>query len=398
LSQPVAKQIDAIQASMMPFAEVMFNPAVAKARAHPDASDFMAGNPQELALPAFVDAMQRWAVPADKDWYGYKMADHGACRAAAGSLGRETGMTFDPEDILLQRGAHGGLATSLKVVVDPGDEVIYISPPWFFYEALIIAAGATPVRVNALAPDFDLPVELIAAAITPRTRAVIVNTPNNPTGRIYPPGSLQALATVLREASARNDREVYIVSDEAYSRILFSGAMFHTPARYYPHTFMIHTYSKSALAPGQRLGYVALPPEMPNRPQLRFAFMAAAFGTGTGMPDAIMQYALAEIDAMSIDLAQLQRKRDRMVSALSEMGYEVNEPEGTFYILGRSPQPDAKAFAFELAEENVILLPGDAFEMPGYFRISLTATDAMIDRSLPAFARAIERTRAVAKA
>jgi aspartate aminotransferase len=215
---------------------------------------------------------------------------------------------------------------------------------------------------------------------------VLINTPHNPTGRIFSEDTLAALASVLEDASARNGRPIYLISDEAYSRILFDGNRMITPAAFYPRSLLIHTYSKSTLAPGQRLGYVALPPGMPGRAQMQQAFMVAAFSTGNMLPDAIMQYALPEIDIMSIDLQQLQRKRDRLVEALSEMGYEVHSPQATFYLLPKAPIEDDMRFARALAAQKVLVLPGVAVDMPGYFRISLTATDAMIDRALPVFA------------
>ncbi|TMB99699.1 MAG: aminotransferase class I/II-fold pyridoxal phosphate-dependent enzyme, partial [Chloroflexi bacterium] len=233
---------------------------------------------------------------------------------------------------------------------------------------------------------FDLDVDAVANAITPRTRAVLINTPHNPTGRIFGEDVLRALASVLEGASARNSRPIYLISDEAYSRILFDGNRMITPGAFYPRSLLIHTYSKSSLAPGQRLGYVALPPEIPGRDQLRQAFMVEGFSTGNMLPDAIMQYALPEIDAMSIDLDHLQRKRDRMVNALREMGYEVHPPQATFYLLPKAPIEDDMLFARALAAQKVLVLPGAAVDMPGYFRISLTATDAMIDRALPVFA------------
>ncbi len=270
--------------------------------------------------------------------------------------------------------------------MDPGDEVIFISPPWFFYEALILGARGKPVKVHVKPRGFDLDVDAIAAAITPRTRALLINTPHNPTGRIFGADTLAALASVLEDASARNGRPIYLISDEAYSRILFDGNRMITPGAFYPRSLLIHTYSKSTLAPGQRLGYVALPPGIPGRDQLREAFMVAGFSTGNMLPDAIMQYALPEIDAMSIDLDHLQRKRDRMVDALREMGYEVHSPEATFYLLPKAPIEDDVLFARTLAAQKVLVLPGVAVDMAGYFRISLTATDAMIDRALPVFA------------
>jgi aspartate aminotransferase len=388
LSQPVSRRIGALLPTMSAFYAAVTNPALNAARRRADVCDFFAGNPQEMPLPEYVTTLHRWIEPQDKDWFGYKLADRRAQEAAATSLSAELGMEFSADDILLSRGASGALMACLEMVVDEGDEVLFISPPWFFYESMIMRFGGVPVRVKAESPEFDLPLEAVRAALSPKTRAILVNTPNNPTGRVYRPDALEALATILEDASAAAGRAVYLLSDEAYSRILFDGNRFHSPGRYYPRSLLIHTYSKSALAPGQRLGYAAIAPGMPDVEELRMAHMAVGLSS---LPDAVMQYALPEIDAMSIDLAHLQRKRDRVVEALTEQGYEVNLPESTFYVLGRSPVADDIAFAETLAADGVVVLPGSAFEMPGYFRISLTATDAMIDRALPHFARAIEK-------
>ncbi len=371
---------------MRGFLAAMMDPEMGRHAADPAASNFIAGNPQELALPQYVRTLQHWAEPKDKDWFGYKMPHRPALAAAAEGLRKELGLSLGADDIVLTRGAHGGLAAALNVVVDPGDEVIFVSPPWFFYEALILGARGTPVKVRVKPRGFDLDVDAIAAAITRRTRAVLINTPHNPTGRIFGEDTLRALASVLEDASARNGRPIYLISDEAYSRILFDGNRMITPGAFYSRSLLIHTYSKSALAPGQRLGYVALAPGIPGREQLRQAFMVDGFATGNMLPDAIMQYALAEIDTMSIDLDHLQRKRDRMVEALREMGYEMHTPEATFYLLPKAPIEDDMLFARALAAQKVLVLPGVAVDMPGYFRISLTATDAMIDRALPVFA------------
>jgi aspartate aminotransferase len=361
--------------------------------ADPQTCDFLAGNPQEVASPEYVAILQRWAVPRDKDWFAYKMPDPTAQAAAAEGLSEELGLAFDPQDILLARGAHGGLANALGAIVEPGDEVIFVSPPWFFYEALIVGAGATPVRVRVDPTTFDLDLDAIEGALTARTRAVIINTPHNPTGKIFPPAALERLAMILESASRRNGRPIYLVSDESYSRIVFDGRRFHTPAHFYPYTLLVHTYSKTALAPGQRLGFVALSPRMPDRSSLRLAFLAVGMALGNGLPDAIMQYALPDIERLEVNLEHLQRKRDRLLDALRGQGYQVHTPEGTFYLLPRCPVPDDDAFAQRLARDKVVVLPGRAVEMPGYLRLSLTATDAMIERALPVFAAAIREAR-----
>ena len=261
---------------------------------------------------------------------------------------------------------------------------------------MIIAAGATPVKVKIDEHNFDLDLDAIEKALSQRTRAIIINTPHNPTGKIYQPETLRRLAAVLTRAADRNGRSIYLLSDEAYNRILFDDRVFASPSLFYPHTFVVETYSKSALAPGQRLGYVALPPSMPDREHVRAALLMVVLAHGFLFPDAVMQYALPDIDALCIDLEALQRKRDRMVKALREQGFSPHVPEATFYLLPRSPLSDDLAFSELLAQRDVFVLPGMAVEMPGFFRISLTASDEMIDFALPRFAKAIEEATAKA--
>lgn len=355
----------------------------------PQACDFLAGNPEQPALPGYVETLQKWAVPGHRRWFAYGLSDSRARGAAAAALGQELGLAFEPDDILLTRGAHGALALALRMVVEPGDEVVFVSPPWFFYEAMILGAAGTPVRVRVEPTTFDLDVDAIASALTPRTRVVLINTPNNPTGRIYPPATLERLADALRRHAGSSGRPVYLLSDESYSKVRFDGHRMVSPASFYDRTLVVHTYSKSALAPAQRLGYLALPPSLPDRARLRQMAMVAALATGNSTPDAIMQYALPDIERIMLDLDRLQHRRDRMLGALRSMGYDVHTPEGTFYLLPRCPGPDDWAFARTLARAKVLVLPGQVVELPGYFRISLTGTDDMVERSLPIFERAI---------
>src|SRR5581483_1862898 len=240
-----------------------------------DSADFVAGNPQDMVLPEFVDAIRRWAIPQSPDWYAYKFNEPYAQAAAAEGLRRRRGIAFEDPDITMTDGGFAGLMLAIRTVTDPGDEVIFLSPPWFFYEAIIIAAGATPVRVRITAGTWDLDLDAIESAITERTSAIIVNSPNNPTGRIYPPEQLDALAGILARASERNGRPIYLVSDEAYSRIVYDDREFRSPTEFHPYSFLVYTYGKQLLTPGQRLGYIALPPTMPDREQMRQALMVA---------------------------------------------------------------------------------------------------------------------------
>ena len=355
---------------------------------HPDACDFIAGNPQELAMPEYVAAVQAAIVPTSPAYFQYGPPPRRSVERAAEALGGRLGLRLQPDDVFLTRGAASGLSTAMSTILDPGDEVIFLSPPWFFYETMILAKGATPVRVPLTRPGFDIDVAAVEATITARTRAIIVNTPNNPTGRIYTEDNLRALAEVLTGASTRNGRVIYILSDEAYARVLFDGRSLVTPGLSYPATFIIHTFSKTLLAPSQRLGYMALAPGMPEVEAVRMHLWRNSMLTG-GFPDTGMAQALPALEDMIIDMPAIERRRDRLVDALSEMGYELDSPEGAFYLLVHSPIPDSAEFCARLAAERVYALAGEAFEMPGWFRLSLTATDAMVNRAMPVFADAI---------
>jgi aspartate aminotransferase len=357
--------------------------------AHPEACDFLAGNPQELATPAYIEAVQRAVVPDSPSYYSYGPPWQPAVRAVTTALAERLGLELEPKDVFLTRGASSGLATVLRAIIDPGDEVVMMSPPWFFYEAMVLGESAEPVKVQLAGDSFDLDPDAIGRAITPLTRAVIINTPHNPSGRIYPEDQLRELAAILEGASARIDRRIYLLSDEAYARILFDGRRMITPALFYPATFMLHSYSKTLLAPSQRAGYMAMPPTMPDREQLRVALIAASMGGGA-MPDTVMQRAMPELEKLMINVPALERRRDRTVSELRRLGYSVASPEAGFYLFPMSPIPDSTEFCDWLADRRVYTLPGEAFERPGYWRLSLTATDAMVDRALPILAEAIQ--------
>lgn len=361
--------------------------------------DFMFGNPHDMPLPGFVDALRRHIEPLNKDWYAYKFSEREATEPVAASLARRTGLAWDPDDVVMTNGALAAIPVTLRAIVEPGDEVVFLAPPYFFYEMFVRSVDGEGCRVALQEPDFRLDEAAIAsveAAITPRTRAVILNSPTNPTGRVYDADELRGLASALERASARLGRPVWLISDEAYNRIVFDGRHFHSPSEFYAHTFVIYTYGKTLLAPGQRLGYIALPPTMPlpERQQLRDDLFMSQVATGWALPNALLQHAMADIEPLSIDIEALQRRRDRLVPALREMGYEAILPEGTFYVMVRSPIEDDARYADLLADEELFVMPGWVVELPGWFRLSLTANDAMIERGLPIF----ERVRAAALA
>jgi aspartate aminotransferase len=358
-----------------------------------DLCDFLAGNPQEGALQAYEEALHRWSDARRRDWYAYKTSEPEAQAVVAASLREYLGIPFEPQDVALTNASIAALGVTLRTICEPGDEVITISPPHFLYKALIIAAGATTVPVSIDWSTLDLDLDAIERAITPKTRAIIVNSPHNPTGKIFPPETLERLAAILTKASEEN-QAIYLISDEAYNRILFDDRTFTSPVGFYPRSFLVYSYGKILLAPGQRIGFVAMSPEMPDREELRGGLITAQIITGFAFPNALLQHALVDLDPLTIDVKHVQAKRDRMVDALRDMGYELHIPESTFYLLPKSPIADDDEFCRWLAEDGVVAMPGSFLEVPGHFRLSLTATDDMIDRALPVFAKAIQRARA----
>jgi aspartate aminotransferase len=382
-----------LQEAMSSFMSFFNSEVFMQASVDPEACNFMLGNPHDMPLQGFVDALARSIVPQNKDWFAYKMNEDIPRKVLAKNLSQTRGLSFQPEDIFMTTGAFGALAVSLNATIDPGDEVIFITPPWFFYETLILAAGGKPVRVKINPESFDLDLAAIEAAITTSTRAIIVNSPNNPTGKIYPASTLEGLSELLTDASQRNQRPLYLISDESYCRIVYDGRDFLSPTNYYPNSFLVYTYGKTLLTPGQRLGYLALPPGMTDVDAMREAIFASQFATAYAIPNALLQHSLPDLEKLSVDVEQLQERRDRLVGELRQIGYDIHTPEGTFYLMPRSPMPDDRKFTRLLAEQHIYCLPGSVCEMPGYFRISVTANDDMIERSLPGFARAMEMAK-----
>lgn len=351
----------------------------------PGVMDLTFGNPHEMPLPGLVDALRAQVEPRSEQWFAYKTNEDAPRTAIAAGLSAELGLPFEPEDVALTQGAFGAIDLATHLLADVGDEVIVPVPGWFCYPPMLEIAGLTPVPVPLTDGTFDLDVDAIARAITSRTRIVVVNSPANPTGRVYPREQLTALGDVLTAASDRLGRRIWILSDEPYRRIRFDGVGFTSPAVVYPWTVIDYSYGKVLLAPGQRLGYLALGAGIPadDRQALRDAMVPAQLAIGWGFPDAVMQYAVPALEDVSIDVAELQRRRDRLHGGLAEAGYRVTRPEGTFYLWAEAPGHDGDGLTARLAERDVLVMPGRLFDRPGHFRMSLTATMETIERALP---------------
>lgn len=383
----VSTRVRAADAAFAAVKEFYFSSRYGERRFEPGVSDFTFGNPHEMPLPGIVSAIRERAEPHDKNWFAYKTSEEEPRAFLAEHVGHELGLDFEPEDIALTAGAFAAITVAFHQVLDAGDEAIISEPAWFCYEPMLLAAAAVPRKIALKAPSFDLDLAAIDAAIGPKTRLVIVNTPHNPTGRIYSEEAIRELADLLERASARIGHRIYLLSDEPYRRLRFDGRSFASAAAIYPWTLISYSYGKVLLAPGQRLGYLAISPLMPaaDRQALRDSMFAAQMSLGWCFPNAVMQYAVPDLEALSIDQAALARRRDTLMSVFQEAGYEFLSPEGTFYLWSKWPEGDPERLWNALADRDVFVLPGSIMNTPDYFRISLTASDEMVERALPAF-------------
>jgi aspartate aminotransferase len=384
---PISSRISAADAAFTDVKHFYSSSRYSERRLDPGICDFTFGNPHEMPLPGLVAAIREHAQPRDKNWFAYKSSEVEPQAFVADRVGRELGLAFEPTDIALTTGAFAAIMVAVHHILDPGDEAIFSEPAWFCYAPLLFAAAAVPRKVALKGPAFDLDLDAIDAAIGPRTRLLIVNTPHNPTGRIYSRETLEHLADLLERATARIGHRIYLLSDEPYRRLRFDGRGFVSPAAVYPWTLISYSYGKVLLAPGQRLGYLAISPLMPNVDRRAFSesMLTAQMALGWCFPNAVMQYAIPDVETLSIDQAALARRRDRLMRVLGESGYAPLRPEGTFYLWSKWPEGNPRQQWNDLADRNVFVLPGSLTNAPGYFRVSLTASDEMVERALPAF-------------
>jgi len=347
--------------------------------------DFSLGNPDVEPPPAVLEALQRAVTDNRAGSHGY-MPNPGypAVReAVAAKLCRETGLEFTAEDVFMTVGSAGACNVILKSILDPGDEVIVLQPSFSEYQFYIANHGGTMVSVEtdeSFLPDVDR----IRAAITTRTRAIILNTPNNPTGRVYPESILRDLQTML----ARVDHPITVISDEPYKAFVYDGQRQPEVASLIANTAICNSWSKSLGLPGERIGYLALSPQLAGAADLRRACAFANRILGFINAPAIWQWVMLESLDATVDAAPYEHKRNVLCDALEAIGYEVRRPEGSFYVFLKTPISDDIAFARLLADEGVLAVPGTGFGRAGYIRLSLTIPLERIEKSVGGFQRA----------
>ncbi|MFZ0240962.1 MAG: pyridoxal phosphate-dependent aminotransferase [Desulfobacterales bacterium] len=356
--------------------------------------DFSLGNPNLDPPEVFKNALATVMSETGPMSHGY-MPNAGyphVRRAVADYLSREHGEAFTEEDVLMTCGAAGALNMILKAILDAGDEVITPAPFFVEYKFYAPNHGGT-LKTVATRPDFTLDLDLLAAAVTPKTKAVLINSPNNPTGQIYPAESLRTLGDLLTEKSRDFGRTIYLISDEPYRKVVYDGARVPSIFTAYPESILATSYSKDLSIPGERIGYAAVNPRAAFRRDLTGAMALTNRILGFVNAPALMQRAVALVQGASVDISAYARKRALLCDGLADCGYSFVRPPGAFYLFPQTPIPDDVAFVKALQEELILAVPGSGFGGPGHFRLSYCVDDDTIVKSLPGFGIAMGKYR-----
>jgi aspartate aminotransferase len=351
--------------------------------------DFSLGNPDVPPPPEFKKVLKEM-VNSDALNHGYTPnPGHPHVRkAVAEYLSGEHGVELTADLILMTVGAAGALNAVIGALVNPGEEILVPSPYFLGYDHYAFMAGAVlktaPTDIN-----FHLDLAAIEAAITDKTRVMLINSPNNPTGAVYSATELVNLGVVLQRTSQKFGRRIYLVSDEPYRKIIYDGSV---PSVFqaYPHTIVVSSYSKELSLAGERIGYLAVHPEAEDAGLVSSAAIVINTMLCVNAPN-MLQLAVAQLQGITVDVSIYKRRRDILSKVLADAGYEFNIPQGAFYLFPKSPMPDDVKFLSILKDELILAAPGVAFGAPGYFRLSYAVPDTTIAGSFEGFKRARER-------
>ncbi len=356
--------------------------------------DFSLGNPNLQPPQSFYKALREIASAEEPGAHGY-MPNIGyphVRKAVADFLSKDHGVALTADEVIMTCGAAGALNVIFKTILDPGDEVLCPAPYFVEYNSYVDNHGGLLKTVQSK-PDFTLDIDAMAAAISPNTKAVLINSPNNPTGQIYSEQSLRSLGRMLEEKGKSYNRTIYLLSDEPYRKIVYDGATVPSIFASYRESIIATSYSKDISIPGERIGYIAVNPNATHKPALLGGMALSNRILGFVNAPALMQKVVAAVQGSCADISEYARKRELLCNGLGESGYEFVKPPGAFYLFPKSPIADDVKFVQALQEELILTVPGSGFGGPGHFRIAFCVDDKTIINALPGFTRVMRKFR-----
>ena len=355
--------------------------------------DLSLGNPVLEPPQEFHDELRRLANAPISGMHRY-MPNPGYMetrQAVAASLKKDSGLDFTGADVIMSCGAAAAANVVLKTILNEGDEVIILAP--YFWEYLYYIDNHGGVAVVAPCDDqFQIDLPEIEAVITPKTRAIMINSPNNPSGAVYSEENIKGLAALLERKQAEHSTEIFIISDEPYKRIIFGGMTFPQVLPHYDNSVVVTSHAKDLALPGERIGYMAVNPNYKDKEELSSGLAFCNRTLGFVNAPALMQHIVRNLQDVSVDAEYYEKKRDYLCQNMWDLGYDVVQPQGAFYLYPKAPIDDDVVFCRTLLNSNVLVVPGRGFGTPGYFRISYCVEDWVLEGAVKGFAEALANT------
>lgn len=358
--------------------------------------NYSLGNPSVPAPQAFTDEMLRLLQsesPMALHGYSPTLGIQSVRQAVADSLKARFGVPYEAKHIFMTSGAAGAVAHAARAVTQPGDVMLTFAPFFPEYMPYIRGAGVELQVVPASIEDFQIRFDAFEEMLTPKVTSVLVNTPNNPSGVVYTTATLQKLAAILRAKSAEYGHPIYLISDEPYREIQFTGVDGPFVASQYEHTLTCYSFSKSLSLPGERIGYVAVNPAAEGAEVIADMCGQISRETGHNCPPSIIQLAVSKVLDKTSDLSVYETNMNLLYNELTALGFRCVKPGGTFYIFPQALEPDAVAFCERAKKFDLVLVPSNNFGVPGHFRMAYCVETEMVERSLPALRKLAESYR-----
>ncbi|MDR2889068.1 MAG: pyridoxal phosphate-dependent aminotransferase [Lachnospiraceae bacterium] len=355
--------------------------------------DYSLGNPSVPAPPQFTEVMidlLKEKSPVELHGYSPSLGISSVREKIAQSLNRRFNMNYKTDHIFMTSGAAGAVAHAVRCVTEPGDEVVTFAPFFPEYHPYIDLTGATLKVIPADTTAFQINFNLFEEALGPKVMAVLINTPNNPSGVVYTAETLKQLADLLRAKEKEYGHDIFLISDEPYREIVYADVIAPYVSSFYDHSISCYSFSKSLSLPGERIGYIAVHPACPDADQIAAMCGQISRGTGHNCPPSIIQLAVAEVLELTADMSVYEANMNLLYNELCSLGFECVKPGGTFYIFPKALESDAAAFCQKALQYDLVLVPADSFGCPGYFRMAYCIETEKVRRSLPALRRFVE--------